>query len=146
MKETICSICGLIGGLIAGALGGIDAALKALLILMAVDYVSGLIVAGVFKRSPKTDTGALESRTGWKGLCRKGMTITLVLVAHYVDAALGLNYIRDGVCIAFMANELISIIENAGLMGVPLPKVLVNAVDILQKRSEMKGESKDGEN
>ena len=75
---------------------------------MAVDYVTGLIVAMVFKNSPKTDNGALESRAGWKGLIRKGFTLIMVLVAHQLDQVIGVTVIRDMTCIAFVANEAIS--------------------------------------
>ena len=105
---------------------------------MAIDYVSGLIVAGVFKNSTKTASGGLESKTGWKGLCRKCMTLVLVLVAYGLDLVIGTNYIRDAVVIAFIANETISIVENTGLMGVKLPAVITKAIDILQKKSEDK--------
>lgn len=103
---------------------------------MALDYVTGLIVAGVFHNSTKTDTGTLESKAGWKGLCRKCMTLIFVLVAYRIDLILGLDYIRNAVIIAFITNELISLVENAGLMGVPLPAVITKAIDILQKKSE----------
>lgn len=77
MKQTICSVLGVIGSAIASFFGGWDAGLATLLIFMGLDYISGLIVAGVFKNSPKTDTGSLESKAGWKGLCRKCMTLIL---------------------------------------------------------------------
>ena len=86
--------------------------------------------------STKTDTGTLESKAGWKGLCRKCMTLIFVLVAYRIDLILGLDYIRNAVIIAFITNELISLVENAGLMGVPLPAVITKAIDILQKKSE----------
>ncbi|MGN1130458.1 MAG: holin family protein, partial [Ruminococcus sp.] len=73
---------------------------------------------------------------GWKGLCRKGVTILVVLVAYRLDLLIGTNYIRDAVVIAFCANELISIVENCGLMGLPLPKPIVKAIDILKNKSE----------
>lgn len=136
MKQTICSIFGVIGSAIATLFGGWDAGLATLLIFMALDYVTGLIVAGVFHTSTKTDTGALESKAGWKGLCRKVMTLFFVLVAHRLDLVIGTSYIRDAVIIAFIANETISLVENAGLMGVPLPAVIIKAVDILQKKTE----------
>lgn len=136
MKQTICTAVGLAGSVIANLFGGWDDALTTLLIFMVIDYVSGLIVAGIFKKSPKTDTGALESKAGWKGLCRKGMTLLFVLIAYRLDLTIGTSYIRDAVIIAFIANETISLVENAGLMGVPLPAVISKAVDILQKKSE----------
>ena len=103
---------------------------------MAFDYITGLIVAGVFKNSNKTETGALESYAGFKGLCRKGVTLLIVLVACRLDIVIGTTYIKDAVVIAFVANETISIIENAGLMGVPIPEVLKKAIDVLNDKTE----------
>ena len=140
MKEMICNIFGVIGSAIASFFGCWDAGLATLLIFMCLDYVSGLIVAGVFKNSPKTDTGSLESKAGWKGLCRKCMTLVFVLIAYRLDLVIGTNYIRDAVIIGFIANETISLVENAGLMGVPLPTVITKAIDILQKKTESEGE------
>ena len=136
MKQTICTIIGAVGSAIAAAFGGWDSGLVTLLIFMALDYISGLIVAGVFKNSTKTASGTLESRAGWKGLCRKCMTLLFVLVAYRLDLIIGTNYIRDAVIIAFIANELISLTENAGLMGVPLPAIIMKVIDVLQKKSE----------
>ena len=81
MKETTCTLIGLMGSGFAALFGGWDTALVTLIIFMAVDYVTGLIVAGVFHNSSKTETGALESVAGWQGLCRKGVTLLVVLVA-----------------------------------------------------------------
>lgn len=139
MKEMICTVLGVIGSTVASFFGGWDAGLATLLIFMCLDYVSGLIVAGVFKTSPKTDTGSLESKAGWKGLCRKCMTFVFVLIAYRLDLVIGTNYIRDAVVIGFIANETISLVENAGLMGVPLPAVITKAIDILQKKTESEG-------
>lgn len=136
MKQFICTMIGAVGSGIAALFGGWDTGLVSLLIFMGLDYVSGLVVAGVFHKSNKTDTGSLESKAGWKGLCRKCMTLVFVLVAYRLDLIIGTNYIRDAVIIAFIANELISLVENAGLMGIPLPGVLTKAIDILQKKSE----------
>ena len=137
MKDTICMIWGLIGGCLAAFFGGWDAAMGTLVAFMAVDYVTGLIVAGVFHKSSKSETGALESMAGFKGLCRKGMELLVVLVACRLDLVMGSNFIRDAVVIAFIANEAISIVENAGLMGVPIPAPLVQAVDVLKRKSEV---------
>ena len=134
MKHGICAALGMVGSLIAGAFGGWDGVFVTLLIFMAADYISGLAVALVFKKSPKTKSGGGSSRVGWKGLCRKGMTLLIVLVAYRLDLILGVNYIRDTVMIGFITNETISITENAGLMGVPLPKVIQRAIDILNDK------------
>ena len=86
------------------------------------------IVAGVFHKSGKSETGRLESGASWKGLIRKGMILLIVLIACRLDMLLGTTYIRDAVIIAFCANELLSITENAGLMGVPIPKAITKPV------------------
>lgn len=138
-RNAICTTAGAIGGVIASLFGGWDAGLATLVMFMAIDYVSGLVVAGVFHNSKKTTSGALESKAGWKGLCRKGMSLLFVLIAYRLDLAIGSNYIRDAVIIGFIVNETISIVENAGLMGVPLPEVINKAIDILTSKSEEKG-------
>ncbi|MFR0871526.1 MAG: holin family protein [Oscillospiraceae bacterium] len=144
MKDGICTAIGIVGSTIASFFGGFDAALITLLIFMGVDYATGLIVAGVFHKSEKTENGALESRAGWKGLCRKGVSLLVVLVACRLDMIMGSNFIRDATVIAFIANETISIIENAGLMGVPIPSVITKAIEVLKKKSERE-DKKDGE-
>ena len=142
MKNMLCTAIGLVGSWMASLFGGWDAALSTLLLFMATDYVTGLVVAGVFHRSKKTDTGKLESRAGWKGLCRKGVSLLIVLVAYRLDIVIGSDYIRDAVIIAFLANETISIIENAGLMGVPIPAVLAKAIETLKGGEESEGDQK----
>lgn len=139
MKTGICTAIGIAGSTIASFFGGWDAALTTLLIFMGIDYITGLIVAGVFHRSGKSESGALESLAGWKGLCRKGMTLLVVLVACRLDLIMGSSFIRDAVVIAFIANETISIVENAGVMGVPIPSVIVKAIEVLKKKSESEG-------
>ena len=136
MKNALCAGIGAIGAWIAGLFGGFDAALITLTLFMAADYVTGLIVAGVFHRSPKTETGTLESRAGLKGLLRKGGMLLVVLIACRLDLMLGSNFIRDAAVIAFAANETISAIENLALMGVPVPKILTEAIEILKKKSD----------
>lgn len=136
MKETILAIIGCIGSAIAGVFGGWSTGLSTLLIFMAIDYITGLVVAGVFHTSPKSESGALESRAGWKGLVRKGMTLLIVLIACRLDLIIGVNYIRDAVAIAFIVNETLSIIENAGLMGVQIPAVLTKAIEALKANND----------
>lgn len=142
-KFAFNTAVGLVGGLLNTIFGGWTHALTTLIVFMAVDYISGLIVAGVFKKSTKTDTGALESRAGFKGLCRKCMMLFMVLVAYRLDIALNSDFIRNTVIIAFIANETISIAENAGLMGIKLPSVITKAVDILNSKVKEKGDEED---
>lgn len=135
----LCSIFGVCGSGVALLFGGWDTAIVTLLIFMIIDYISGLVVAGVFHASRKTDTGALESRAGFKGLVKKCMVLVFVIIAVRLDLLIDTTYIRDCVCIAFIANELISIVENAGLMGIPIPVVITNAIDVLKKKGENHG-------
>lgn len=141
MKETICTILGIIGSTIAALFGGWDTAVVTLIIFMAIDYITGLIVAGVFHRSAKSATGALESHAGWKGICKKGVTLLVVLIACRLDLLIGTNFIRDAVIIAYVANETISIIENAGLMGIPIPAAVTKAIEVLKNKSENGGKN-----
>ncbi len=135
MKETFCVSLGTLGSFIAGLFGGFDASMVTLLVFMSIDYITGLIVAAV-KKSPKSKSGGLSSKAGLKGLIKKCVIFMLVLVAVRLDLTLGTKYIRDAVCIGFMVNELISIIENAGLLGVPMPLALKNAVELLQNKDK----------
>lgn len=134
--NVVYSVVGAVGGFIAMAFGGWSDALITLMIFMGVDYVTGLIVAGIFKKSKKSESGALESRAGFKGLCRKGVALLIVLVAVRLDIIMHTTYIKDAVIIAFIANEAISIIENAGLMGIPIPVAITKAIDVLKKESD----------
>lgn len=133
---TLCMAVGAIGGAVASLFGGWDTALQTLVIFMAIDYITGLVVAGVFHTSPKTKTGTLESRAGWKGLCRKGVSLLVVLVACRLDGIIGTTFVRDMTVIAFSCNEVISIVENAGLMGVPVPVAVTKAIDVLKQKAE----------
>jgi len=134
MKEKICAVLGLAGSALCWAFGGWDAAIAALLVCMAVDYVSGSLVALVFHNSSKTETGAYNSAYGLKGLCKKGMMLLFVLVAVQIDKLLGTAYARDAVCIGFCSNEVLSIIENLGLAGIPMPQAITKALEQLQKK------------
>lgn len=133
IKAAVLAAVGTLGGAVAALFGGWTSAMTTLIIFIAIDYLTGLIVAGVFKRSGKSESGALESRAGFKGLCCKGMILLILLVACRLDLTLGTAYIKDAVCVAFIANETLSIIENAGLMGVPIPAVITKAIDVLKE-------------
>ena len=125
-----------LGYVITNLLGGIDIALQTLLLFMSIDYITGLVVAGVFKKSRKNKSGALDSSIGFKGIIKKCMMLLMVLIAHHLYLVIGWEFIRYGVIIAFLTNEVISITENACLMGVPIPPTLRNAIGILQKKGD----------
>ena len=139
-SQILSVLIGTIGAAITTVFGGWTAGMTTLLIFMTIDYVAGLVVAGVFKQSKKSESGALESRAGWKGLSRKCMTLLFVLIAYRLDLLIGTSYIKDAVVIGFCANELISIVENAGLMGLPMPKVITRALDVLRDKADFNKE------
>lgn len=143
LKNTIITIAGAAGGFIAKWLGGWTEDLTTLLIFMGVDFVMGLAIAAIWKKSSKSQTGALNSMAAWQGLWRKGGSLLVVLVAHRLDIALGVDYIRTAVIIAFIANEGISIIENLGIMGVPMPAVLTRAIDVLKNKADSTASKKE---
>ena len=134
MKQTVCTTLGLLGAGISRAFGGWDAAMAALLVCMGVDYLSGSIVALVFHKSNKSETGAYNSAYGLKGLCKKGLMLLFVLVAVQIDKLLGADYVRDAGCIGFCSNEVLSIVENLGLAGVPMPQAVTKALEQLQQK------------
>lgn len=137
-KETLCTGIGAVGSFIAQALGGWSMGLQTLIIFMGIDYFMGFTNAAVFKNSQKSKNGTLNSEICWKGLCRKGIMLLFVLIGHRLDLTFELDYIKNAIIIAFLANELISICENAGLMGIDLPPVVKNAIDILTEKSKEK--------
>lgn len=136
LKTTLLTFIGAIGSFIANQLGGWTSDMQTLIILMGIDIVMGLLIAAFWKKSNKSTTGTLSSASMAKGLIRKGVYLLIILVAYRLDISLGVDYIRTAVIIAFIANEVISIIENAGIMGIPIPSVITKAIDILRNKSE----------
>lgn len=124
--KTGAAILGGIAGLIFGESIGL---LVALFWMAIIDYGTGM-VAGYTE-------GTLSSKVGFKGIAKKVMIFVMVALAHLVDSALGTkNMFRDATIVFYMANELLSIFENAGRMGVPVPERLTQAVEVLKGRSK----------
>lgn len=135
LRGTVLSVTGLATSVISRFFGGFDMLLQTLLLLMAVDIVSGIISAVVFKCSVKTETGRLSSKASVQGFFKKGCCLMLIVIAVHLDALLGTNSLtRDAVIIAFCLNELISILENMGSMGIKLPAPIMNALEMLGKK------------
>ena len=134
MKETVCTVLGILGSAVCWAFGGWYTAMMTMLVCISVDYVSGSIVALVFHKSNKPESGAYNSAYGLKGLCKKCLMLLFVLVALQIDRVLGADYVRDAVCIGFSVNEILSIIENLGLAGIPMPEAIIKALEQLQKK------------
>lgn len=136
VKAFLCMVFGAIVGGFVNLIGGWSKDLTTLLIFMGVDFVLGLLIAAFWKKSNKSENGALSSYSAWKGLCRKGVSLLIVLIAYRLDVTLGVDYIRTAVVLAFIANEGISILENVGIMGVKYPEALKKALDVLTNKSQ----------
>lgn len=124
-------------GAVTGYLyGGWDTLLQVLLIFVIVDYLTGIIAGGT--------NGKLSSKVGFRGILKKVLIFIIVAVAHWVDVAVGVALgedvaiFRNATIFFYLANELLSITENAGEMGVPIPEKLMNAVEILKGKKEEK--------
>ena len=114
-----------VGAFVTALIGEWDGALLTLLLFIAADWITGLTVAGVFHRSPKSRNGALESRIGLKGLRRKEAMLLVVLVAYRLDLMAGLHgVLRTGAIMILACNEALSILENVGLIGIKYPSVI----------------------
>ena len=136
IKESLCTSVGIIGSMIISLLGGWDVPMQALIICMIIDYMSGLAVAGIFHKSKKSENGALNSRSGLKGLCMKCMILFIIVAIVQVGKVLNVDWLRNATIIGFISNEFISIVENAGLMGMRLPKPVFKAIDILNDKEK----------
>ncbi len=134
MKDYICTAAGMIGGFIAMLLGGWDSAMVTLIVFMALAFTTGLIAATMGK-SKHSKTGRLSSKAGWVGLAKKFCVLLMIVVAVRIDIMIGTTYVRDATCIGFCVNELLSIVENTSLMGVPYPPAIKKGIDVLQKRA-----------
>ena len=122
-------------GAVTGYLyGGWDTLLQVLLIFVIVDYLTGIIAGGT--------NGKLSSKIGFRGILKKVLIFIIVAVAHWADLAVGVALgedvaiFRNATIFFYLANELLSITENAGEMGVPIPEKLMNAVEILKGKSK----------
>ena len=140
MKNTIyysiLGAFGVVGGAIASALGGFDMVLKILVSLMAIDYFTGVVIAAVWQKSPKTVNGALESHHSIKGLFRKMGMLLCVYICVMLDAVTGSDYIRNTAIMFFIGNEGISVMENLGVMGVNYPPFIKNAFEVLRDHTK----------
>lgn len=137
MKLMIITSFGVFTATLTSIFGAWTESMTTLCVFMLLDYILGLTVSYVFKKSPKTKTGGLNSKIHFKGIIKKISMIILVLVGSRADMLLGTNFIQYGIVYSFILNELISITENIGLIGVPLPSVITKAIDLLN--SNIKG-------
>lgn len=143
VKNSALAVLALIGSTVANALGGWDGALKVLVAMMFCDYVCGLLVAGIWKKSNKSESGALDSKAGFKGIVKKCLVLMIVWLAAMMDRGLGLGYARNAVILFYIGNEGLSLVENTALMGFPWPSFLKNALNAVREQGDKgKGEAK----
>lgn len=142
IKTALCGALGAFGGLLSQLMGGWTNDLGILVFLMALDFITGLLIAAMGK-SLKSENGGLSSNVGWKGLVKKIMTLVLVAVAAQLDILIGTDFVRAMAIVAFIVNEVLSITENAGLLGLPLPAVFQKAIDILKGKADGNGKDED---
>lgn len=136
MKNSFCIVLGSVCAVASAFLGGFDNIVIALATLMCTDLLTGVFLALLFHKSPKTEGGLVSSKVFLLGAFRKIYMLILCGMGHQLDTVLGTAFLRDGIVYAFMANEILSIVENAGLMGIPIPKVLESGLEILNGKSD----------
>lgn len=122
------------GSVLTDTFGGWDVFMKALVMFMLTDYITGMTVALVFHKSSKTKNGGASSAVGFKGIVKKICIFLLVALAVRVDSLTGTNYVRNATIFFFIANEGLSVIENIGLMGVKYPTFLKKALEALKDK------------
>lgn len=144
VKNVILGAAAAIGSAIAYLLGGFDTAMQTLVIFMVLDYACGLMVAGVFMKSLKTASGALDSRIGFKGIMKKVVIILAVIAGEFLDKIMGdSGYTRTAIILFFIANEGLSIIENLALMGVPFPDKVKVILEQLKDKNDTENTNTD---
>lgn len=128
MHTAVCGVSALCGSMLVFAFGVWPESLTVLLVAMAIDYVTGISAALREKKGLNSSVGA------W-GLARKGIMLLVIMLAHRIDILLGLNAIAMGGAIYFyLANELISVTENLGRIGVPMPDRLRDLIEVLRNK------------
>ena len=135
--DKILKIIAGVAGAIAGLFGEWTTMLTILVVVMALDYISGWIVAWCGK-SPKTENGGLSSKIGFIGIAKKGFIMLLVLLATLLDRAIGNDtYIfQSSLVLYYIANEGLSILENAALLGVVFPEKLRRALETIRETED----------
>ena len=141
IKNAVFAAIAAAGSAVAQALGGWDTALAVLVALMAIDYITGLLLALVWHRSAKSESGAFASAASIKGLLRKGVMLVIVWIGAMLDSVTGAAYVRTAVVLFFIANEGLSILENTAVMGVPYPKFLRAALEAMREKNDAAEES-----
>lgn len=138
-KNFLCTSIGIAGSVIFSALGGYSPTLQFLLGVMVVDYVLGIAIA-VMKLSPKSKSGGLNSSVGFRGLLKKVGILVMVWIGFQIDTSFNLTVVRNMIILGFLANEVISVVENLGLIGVVKNDAVIKMIDILKKNTGTESE------
>lgn len=135
--DKVVKAIAIVGGAVAGIFGEWSVLMTILAAAMVLDYISGVIVAA-FGQSLKTEGGHLDSKVGFVGLAKKGFIILIVLLATLLDKALGTDSMvfQSATVCYYIANEGISVVENAGLMGLPVPGVIKKALEQIREKND----------
>lgn len=139
MKNTLPEFFAAILGAVVSFFTGLPPIIYVLLAVMTIDYVTG-IMCGFMGKSEKTETGGLSSSEAFKGLLKKMLIILVVLLAALLDRAVAIGAgvefeaVAGATCLWFIASEGMSILENAAKIGVPIPKVLLNALELFRSK------------
>lgn len=140
MDKIMAVVGGIIAGCVAFAFGFPTPELYTLLVFIGIDFILGIVCAAVFKASPKTTDGKLESNAMLKGIIRKMGMILVVVLAHRVDVILNVEYIMTAAVYALCSVETLSIVETLSLMGVPIPNVVKKAIEVIKELGEKNGD------
>lgn len=136
MWDKLIKVLAAVGGAVAGLFGGWDALLSVLLTMMAIDYISGIVVA-LMGRSDKSETGYLSSSVGFKGLGKKVLMLMLVAMGAMIDRAMGSSaMVRNAVCWFYIANEGLSFLENLTKAGVPFPAAVQRVLGMQRDKAD----------
>jgi len=148
--QRAAEILAAIGGFFVGLYGGWSPALSILVVFMAADYILGIACA-LAKKSTKTEGGGFLSKVAFMGLLKKGVIMLVVLLAVQLDRAIGgdnpeniMRTFETAATFFYIANEGLSIVENAALLGVPVPKILRNALEVLRDKHDGEDGDKGG--
>ena len=131
-KDAACAVFAGIGAWIAQAYGGWTQAMTALVVFIIADVATGLL-CGLAKKSPNTEGGGLSSKVMREGAAKKVEIFFILLMAAWLDIAMHVTIWKDAACIYYIAEEGLSILENAGALGLPIPDKLKNAIEALKK-------------
>lgn len=135
LLAVVSGVGGVVGSFLAGLFGGWSTGIYVLCIFIVFDFITGLVGAALCK-SDKSESGGINSKVIWLGVMKKVLELMMVVIGHQLDLLIGATYIRDAVVIAYIITETISIIENAGLIGLPVPSIITKVIDVLKNKND----------